>query len=292
MALAGSDARGFRITFSGQKMAKTEHVSVAVQEDFVARQTRAKPVPALAELIWNGLDGDATDIRVEFVREEKKKRLKERTQLHKILAENTWVFGEEYNLWVSDQGLRKVLEKQKKHLDPNISIDEPVKVVGQKVGIVDLMFSRMMRRHKAGDVDHLVVELKAPKVTIGADEIAQVKKYAQAVANDERFSTVKGLRWHFWVVSNAYDEYAEEDIASVDRERRLVRNSNGVTIGIKTWGELIDENRARLQFFQEKLDHRADESEAIRYLQERHSQFLEGVIVEGEHAEEGAEAPE
>lgn len=219
---------------------------------------------------------------------EKKRRLKERTQLHKILAENTWVFGEEYNLWVSDQGLRKLLEKHKRFLDPNIAIEEPVKVVGQKVGIVDLMFSRLMRRHKAGDVDHLVVELKAPKVVIGSDEIAQVKKYAQAVANDERFNTVKGLRWHFWVLSNAYDEYAAEDIDSVDRERRLVRNSNGVTVGIKTWAELIDENRARLQFFQEKLDHRADESEAIRYLQERHSKFLKGVIVEGEADNENA----
>lgn len=45
---------------------QVEHVSVAVQEDFVARQTRAKPIPALAELIWNGLDADATNINVEF----------------------------------------------------------------------------------------------------------------------------------------------------------------------------------------------------------------------------------
>jgi len=31
-------------------MAGKEQVSVAVRDDFVARQTRAKPVPALAEL--------------------------------------------------------------------------------------------------------------------------------------------------------------------------------------------------------------------------------------------------
>lgn len=47
-------------------MAAVEHVSVAVQDDFVERQTRAKPIPALAELIWNGLDGDASTIRIEF----------------------------------------------------------------------------------------------------------------------------------------------------------------------------------------------------------------------------------
>jgi len=47
-------------------MAGVEHVSVAVQDDFVARQTRAKPIPALAELIWNGLDADAAAISVEL----------------------------------------------------------------------------------------------------------------------------------------------------------------------------------------------------------------------------------
>ena len=47
-------------------MAGEEHLSVAVRDDFVARQTKAKPVPALAELLWNSLDGDATDVSVEF----------------------------------------------------------------------------------------------------------------------------------------------------------------------------------------------------------------------------------
>ena len=47
-------------------MAGEEHVSVAVRDDFVARQTKAKPVPALAELLWNSLDGDATEVSVEF----------------------------------------------------------------------------------------------------------------------------------------------------------------------------------------------------------------------------------
>jgi hypothetical protein len=51
-------------------VAAVEHVSVAVQDDFVARQTRAKPIPALAELIWNGLDGDAGKISIEFAHDD------------------------------------------------------------------------------------------------------------------------------------------------------------------------------------------------------------------------------
>jgi hypothetical protein len=64
---------------------------------------------------------------------------------------------------------------------------------------------------------------------------------------------------------------------------------DNVLVGIKTWGELIEENRARLQFFQEHLQHTADESAAIRYLQEKHSKFLEGVIVD-DAEESGGEA--
>ena len=219
---------------------------------------------------------------------ETKGRLKERSQLHKMLAENTWVFGEEYNLWVNDKDLRNVLVRHKSLLDPAVEIDDPVKVSGQKRAIVDLMFSRATRRHRANDIEHLVVELKAPRVKIGADEMNQIKKYAQAVRADERFRTVKGIRWHFWIVSNDYDEMARYEIeGGPDPERRYIARTGDHTVGIKTWGEIIEENRARLQFFQEQMQHTVSESQAVEHLQEKYSRFLEGVIrsdVDGEAA--------
>ena len=39
---------------------------VEVQADFLEKITRAKPVQALAELIWNGLDADASRVAVSF----------------------------------------------------------------------------------------------------------------------------------------------------------------------------------------------------------------------------------
>lgn len=44
-----------------------EQFSVAVRGDFIEGQTRAKPIAALAELIWNGLDADASRVDVELV---------------------------------------------------------------------------------------------------------------------------------------------------------------------------------------------------------------------------------
>jgi hypothetical protein len=222
---------------------------------------------------------------------EQKGRLKERSQLHKIVSENTWIFGDEYYLWVNDQSLTQVLRKHKQHLDPNIVIDGPVKVPGKERGIVDLMLSRTVRRHRADDIEHLVVELKAPSVSIGDKEIIQTNKYALAVAGDARFRTVPGVRWHFWAVSNDMTGYAKRMIqGGPDRNRRLVFKEDNISVGVKTWGEIIEENRARLQFFQEHLHHIADESAALRYLQERHKRFLEGVLEEASVDEDAEDA--
>ena len=105
------------------------------------------------------------------------------------------------------------------------------------------MFSRVTRRHRANDTEHMVVELKAPSVKIGADAIIQTKKYAIAVLGDERFSTVKGIKWHFWLVSNDDYAHARNEIETgPDADRRLIMRGPNVTVGIKTWGELIEEN--------------------------------------------------
>ena len=41
--------------------------SVEIQPDFLERQAKAEPIAAVAELIWNGLDADATAVTVDFV---------------------------------------------------------------------------------------------------------------------------------------------------------------------------------------------------------------------------------
>ena len=136
-----------------------------------------------------------------------KERLKERSQLHKIVEDNTWLFGEEYNLSVSDRGLTAVLRKHREILGEDVVIDRPVRHVSQERGIVDLMLSRTLRRHRADELEHLIVELKRPKVKIGDKEITQVEKYAISVANDERFQSVNGLRWTFWAISDDVGDY-------------------------------------------------------------------------------------
>jgi hypothetical protein len=88
---------------------------------------------------------------------------------------------------------------------------------------------------------------------------------------------------HFWLVSDEYDEFVASEIESgPDPKGRLVNKGANVSIGVMTWGEILDENNARLQFIKEKLEHRADEGQALAHLEEKHREFLEGVIVRDE----------
>jgi len=101
-----------------------------------------------------------------------KKHLKERSQLHRMIAEsNTWIFGEEFHMTVDDQSLTEVLRKHQKLIGTNTVIDRPVTRVDGKVGIVDLMLSRAIPHQREGECEHLVVELKRPSCKIGSAEI-------------------------------------------------------------------------------------------------------------------------
>ena len=102
---------------------------------------------------------------------ELKETFKERSQLHRILVDNTWIFGEEFALTVDDQSLTQVLRAHAKAKKLNILIDEPVKRPGGRRGIVDLMLSRRVPTNREEELSHLVVET----VSITRPEVASSK---------------------------------------------------------------------------------------------------------------------
>ena len=203
-----------------------------------------------------------------------RKRLKERSQLHRIVAQNPWLFGDEFALSVDDQSLTEVLRKHKKLLDEDAVIDAPVRHVSQERGIVDLMLSKAVRRHRANSLTHLVVELKAPTVKLDRKEVFQIEGYAASVMSDARFRNVE-VQWKFWAVGDDLGDFAK---FRVGRGDGVILDQDNCTVVLKTWAQIIDENRARLQFFQEKLAYEPARHEALGHLQAVHGKHLVGVL--------------
>lgn len=210
---------------------------------------------------------------------ESRKQLLERSQLHRILAEHTWVFGEEFNLTVDDQSLTEVLRKHLHLLGREPTDGEPVLREDGTVGIVDMMLSRLMPQPRGDEREHLVVELKRPKQPIDSRAAQQIKDYAFAVAEDERFRDTK-TRWVFWALSNEITTSVRRDASQTNRPEGLLfeDKQQHLEVWVKTWGQVIEACTGRLKFFQQHLQYAANQDSALAYLHKTHEKYLPKVL--------------
>jgi hypothetical protein len=261
------------------------------QQDDLAELIRETSFPAIissARLVTNrlnflvGLDG-------LLFHEESKRVLLERDQLHKILEKEAWIFSEDFALAGSEVWLEEVLEKHLALLGEREDNGDAVTLPDGKRGRVDLMLSKVLQP-RSGEYDYLIVELKRPSKKVDSDIITKLKKYAMAVAGDERFHGIPA-RWTFIVVANSLDDFAEnEAYEQKDRPRGQIFNHAGlkITAWVKEWGEVINDARARLNFINSQLSYEADRDSAKKYLRKTHAKFIPE---QDQHPDETEEPP-
>jgi hypothetical protein len=227
--------------------------------------------------------------RIDFVRAlellvfdpESKQQLAERKQLHRILATQTWVFGEQFSLTVDDKGLTKVLEAHLALLGRASKKITPVREEDGSVGIVDLMLSRAIPQ-QTNRREHLVIELKAPKVKITEDETNQIEKYAHAVASDEQFRDTD-TEWTFILVGNEYNDLVNSKITQRNRPKGMLIDPAGqdrvkYTVWVKTWAQIVADCKWRMKFFSDHLAYVSEDDDAIAHLRKAHDKFLPKVF--------------
>ncbi|GIF01556.1 hypothetical protein [Paractinoplanes rishiriensis] len=213
---------------------------------------------------------------------EVRKLVKERSQLHKILENEVWVFGERFNLLVSDRSLDAVLDRHLEHLGrPNRNPD-PVRRLDGRTGIVDLMLSRARKDHDRHQ--HLIVELKAPGVTVGHKEINQIQDYALAVLNDPQFADVR-VDWDFWLITTTMTDFAKAKTRSPDRPPGCIEVFQSETatarVWLRSWSQVIDDCRERLTYFTEQFAHDPTVDHAMEYLHAHHNGRIPDILVPG-----------
>jgi hypothetical protein len=157
------------------------------------------------------------------------------------------------------------------------------------------MLSRSIPGSRAEELNHLIIELKAPQVKIGSDETTQIQSYAFAMIDDERFRDLS-TRWTFWLVSNDMDDFARRQVRSANRPEGLLWQSDDSrnTIWVRTWSQILTDSRARLRVFQKELNYSADRDESVEFLKESYARILCGdnEPTDGSEPEEsGEEAP-
>lgn len=213
---------------------------------------------------------------------EAKKQMLERKQLHRIIAERTWIFGERFHLAADDNDLTTVLKRHSALLDKNVVIDEPVSDVEGKRGVVDLMLSQRVPLPTDEEREHLIVELKRPKQKINSDAVTQLTNYALAIATDDRFKHTK-TKWSFVAISNDLDPIVSAKAKSKDRPLGLVEDLTEpapIQIWVKTWAQIIQENESRMQFYKKQLGYKANSDYALEYLKGISDKYLPDSVKE------------
>ncbi|MBA4248545.1 MAG: hypothetical protein C0444_09680 [Microbacterium sp.] len=242
--------------------------------------------------------------RLDFVRglehmvfdKQTKKVLLERSQLHKILAAETWILKEEYSLSVNDETLTTALRD---HLSEfgrddvttaDAQASEVLDTDGKRV-VVDLILSSIVPQ-TANRREHVVIELKRPTVHINAAGLLQANKYAVAVRNDPRFEKVQ-VSWEFWIIG---DTIAEDAKNLLDETGLFGSTGKGDNLPIRavTWAQVIEDAKHRLKFVEKALEIEPSTSSGLTYFRENYSQYMPDIDSddEADELDSAAEAPE
>jgi len=174
--------------------------------------------------------------------------------VQEFIEKHYWIFGEQYHLITAaepkfEEALRRhiyILRGEKKDL----RIDHP-----DKNKEMDIF---MVRQDKQNDViNNVVIELKHPRVKLGAKELDQVKKYMGVIKEQDLFNA-PNMSWQFYLVGNSFDESkrieGEFGNAKHHGEKSLVYFVDNCRIYIKKWSEIFVEFELRHQFLLEKLE--------------------------------------
>lgn len=245
-------------------------------QDDLAELLKRTPLPAIihaAKIVANRLDFIA-GLEALLFDKETKQILLERDQLHKILEKEAWLFHEEFMLAGSELRLEEVLTKHLAILGPRIDDSSIVTVGDGKTGRIDLMLQKAIQP-RTGEFDYLVVELKRPSQKVNADVLAQIQKYAIAVASDERFQGVNA-KWTFVAISNELDDFAKKMSNQRGQPKGKVYDDAelNITVWARGWAEVLSDAQSRLRFFREQLAYEANRDSAKDYLKKTHAKFL------------------
>lgn len=211
------------------------------------------------------------------------KSIKERSQLHKIVQNELWIFNEAYNgtpqLW-SDKSLannldelhRKYFEYEPTEIDENLIEDYKDTVRD----ITDLFFYNE-KRLVNGRREVMIVELKSPSCAISNHEMNQAKRYAFDIHKYSKFDKSQ-VCYKIILISSHLTERAKSEInnfpnlGEIGLFDRKIENGEDIRVYAMTWSELIERNKRALSYLSESLT--LKEKEATEIFRENYPELL------------------
>ena len=195
------------------------------------------------------------------------KWLKERSQLHKIVKNELWIFGEEYTegtkLW-SDMNLENNLEELHKKYFSYEPTEEEENIIkeckDQNHDITDLFFYNK-KKTGSGRSEVMIVELKAPSCAISNKEILQIERYRDDIMDSSAYPKNK-VGYKLLLISSRINKPIRRRLEGIATWRNpddpflySLNQEKGyeIKVYVMEWSDLIEMNRKKLEYLSQSL---------------------------------------
>lgn len=182
----------------------------------------------------------------------------ERNHIQKIMERNYWIFGEEYNLVTADKHFEKALSEYRYILDGYKNKEEyEVDSIDKKKRMDIFMCAKRpldVYENSSIKEENIILELKAPTVTINAEIFQQIESYMELIRKEPQFNS--SLReWKFYAVSNEVDDFIKGKYEENEAKGQpfLVKALRNYKIFIMTWDDVFKNFEHKHRFIYDKL---------------------------------------
>jgi hypothetical protein len=218
---------------------------------------------------------DFLDVLHRLIYGDVKSHLKERSQLHKILEPDCWIFGPAFHLATSDKSFREVIRKHRQ-LARLSDADElkSTSVSGININDIPDLFLASSREYPVPPKHrHLLVEIKAPAVSLGRKERDQIRRYADTILKSSEFDK-SNTHWDIFLVSARCTEEIEMDRNQKDSPHGCLWQWDRMSVWAFEWSEIITTAKDEMVLVREHLRRKSDELSISQYLAENFPDVL------------------
>jgi len=224
------------------------------------------------------------DMLHELTYGELSKSLKERSQLHKIVQNELWIFNEAYNgtpaLWSDTKLARNLDELHRKYFNnqPTVEDENLIEEYMETMGDITDLFFYNEKPLLDGRREVMIVELKAPSCAISDKEISQVRRYAYDIHHMPVFDKTQ-VAYKIVLISSRMSDRAQSEVKGYQatfKEHGLIEHKiesgEDIKVYVFTWTEIIEKNKRALNYLATSL--KLKEKSAADIFQENFPDFI------------------
>ncbi len=187
----------------------------------------------------------------------------ERDHVQRIVEHNYWLFGEQYNLASADKTMHSALESYNYLLYGAKDATEKLSEETEAERRMDIFLCSSLKDKDSYGVqieENIVVELKAPNITLSKKVLRQVEDYMDFIRSKPQFNS-QYRRWKFIAVAKKVDDDIKNRYETFNDKGKpgLVSLTNNYEIYALTWDDVFKMFDLRHSFMLDKLKYDRDE---------------------------------